>query len=144
MSAVTRALLPSRPIRTFAALALTATLALAGCSNDSEPTAAAETPSSTAAQPSLVEQADGRTIIDVRTPEEFAAGHVEGAVNIDVQDPAFDERISELPEDGSYLVYCRSGNRSAAAAARMAEFGYTDVRDGGAFEALVAAGLPAA
>ena len=81
-----------------------------------------------------------RVVIDVRTPEEFAAGHLAGAQNIDVQSSDFATRIAALDSGAAYLVYCRSGNRSAAAAAAMAASGFTDVVDGGGLEALVAAG----
>jgi phage shock protein E len=133
--------------RTLAALALAATLGLAACSSTSEPRAGAEAPAAadtSAEQPSIVDEVAGRTIIDVRTPDEYAAGHLEGSVNIDVQAPTFEDEIAQLPTDGSYLLYCRSGNRSAAAAAQMAALGFTDVVDGGAFDALVAAGMPTA
>lgn len=56
----------------------------------------------------------GVTILDVRTPEEFAAGHVEGAVNLPVQE--LERRMDEVPSDAEVVVYCRSGARSAAAA----------------------------
>ena len=130
--------------RVIAALGVAAALVAAGCADDdttAEPAAAAS-----AEQPAadIVDAIAERTVIDVRTPDEFDAGHVEGALNLDVQDPGFDAAVSELPKDGSYVVYCRSGNRSAAAAARMAELGFTDVVDAGAFESLVAAGEPTA
>ncbi|MBG6058149.1 phage shock protein E [Cryobacterium sp. MP_M5] len=74
-------------------------------------------------------------VIDVRTPGEYAAGHLDGAVNIDVQSPDFDSRIGALPTSGNYVVYCHSGNRSAAAAARLGELGYAHVTDAGAMSA---------
>lgn len=89
-----------------------------------------------------VEQLDSRTVIDVRTPEEAAQGMVLGALNIDLQSPDFEDRIADLDRAGSYLLYCRSGNRSAQAAAIMAELGFSDVIDAGGFDALVAAGAP--
>ncbi len=76
----------------------------------------------------------GPVILDVRTPAEFASGHLEGAVNIDVTAPDFVDVIAGLPSDGSYVVYCRSGRRSARAAAMMREKGFTDVIDGGAID----------
>lgn len=79
-------------------------------------------------------------IIDVRTPEEFAAGHVQGARNIGLADPTFAEDIAALPSTGTYLVYCRSGNRSAQAAAAMEAIGLSVV-DGGALEDLRRAGF---
>ena len=73
-------------------------------------------------------------IIDVRTPEEFAAGHLDGAVLIDFRDAAFDQNISALSPDASYIVYCRSGNRSAQAAQRMKAVGINDITDLGSLE----------
>ncbi len=73
----------------------------------------------------------GTVIIDVRTPAEFAEGHLDGAVNIDVQSADFDARISALDPDGSYVVYCRSGNRSSQAIDRMTGLGFTDMIDAG-------------
>lgn len=94
-----------------------------------------------AAAPSIGIDAD-TVIVDVRTPAEYADGHLEGAVNIDVQSPEFDAEIAELDTEGDYVVYCRSGNRSAQAASRMESAGLT-VRDaGGLSDAESATGLP--
>ena len=68
---------------------------------------------------------DDVTILDVRTPQEFAEGHIAGAVNIDVSSPDFAQQVSELDPEGTYAVYCRSGNRSDAALHQMAELGFT-------------------
>jgi phage shock protein E len=131
--------------RLLVAATLVIALLAAGCSSGAEDSvAASERAGEVADQAGVVGAAKGRTLVDVRTPAEFSAGHLREAQNIDVQDPSFDRRISELPKDGSYLVYCRSGNRSAAATARMKQLGFTDVVDGGAFDDLVAAGLPRA
>ena len=70
-------------------------------------------------------------IIDVRTPSEFAGGHLEGAINIDVQSPNFDAEIAALDPAGDYVVYCRSGNRSAAAIDRMEAAGFTALVNAG-------------
>jgi phage shock protein E len=86
----------------------------------------------------LVEE--GITLVDVRTPEEFAAGHVEGAVNVDLQSSTFLEQIGELPEDGGYVIYCASGNRSAQAAALMQGQGLGPVYDAGGIDRLGDAG----
>jgi rhodanese-related sulfurtransferase len=80
-------------------------------------------------------------IIDVRTPAEFAEGHVRGAQNIDVQAASFADRIAALPKGGTYLVYCRSGNRSAQAAATMQDAGLTVV-DGGGLSEMQQLGYP--
>jgi len=82
-------------------------------------------------------------VIDVRTPGEFDGGHLEGAVNIDVQAADFDAHISELDPDVTYYVYCRSGNRSGQAIDRMAALGFTDLTNGGSVQsASDATGIP--
>ena len=58
-------------------------------------------------------------VLDVRTPAEFAGGHLPGAVNLDIQARDFLTRLEGLDRGKSYLVYCRSGNRSAKAAQAM-------------------------
>jgi len=83
-----------------------------------------------------------RVVIDVRTPAEYAAGHIAGAQNIDVEATDFGARIATLDKKAAYLVYCRSGRRSALAADQMATAGFTDIVDGGAMADLVAAGAP--
>ena len=70
---------------------------------------------------------DDVTILDVRTPQEFAEGHIAGAVNIDVSSPDFAQQVSELDPEGTYAVYCRSGNRSRTAMAVMQDAGLSDV-----------------
>jgi rhodanese-related sulfurtransferase len=73
----------------------------------------------------------GARLVDVRTPEEFAAGHLAGAVNIPVQELA--ERLGELePRDQPVVLYCRSGNRSGHAARLLKNAGYARVHDLGA------------
>lgn len=82
-------------------------------------------------------------VIDVRTPEEFTSGHLEGALNIDVQSPDFEALVSQLDPSGSYYVYCRSGNRSGQAIDRMSGLGFTDLTNGGSVEsASSATGIP--
>jgi len=77
-------------------------------------------------------------VIDVRTPGEYAAGHLAGAINIDVQSPDFDSKVGALPKSGAYVVYCHSGSRSSAAAARLSRLGYSQVTDAGAMSAAAA------
>ncbi len=66
-------------------------------------------------------------IIDVRTEEEYAAGHIEGAVNINVGRLSFSEEIGKLDRDDIYLVYCRTGNRSYGAVTMMQEMGFQTI-----------------
>ena len=63
-------------------------------------------------------------VLDVRTPEEFAQGHIEGAVNLNAMSETFIEDVAKLDKDAAYLVHCRSGRRSAKAVAarKDAEF----------------------
>ena len=82
----------------------------------------------------------GTTVIDVRTRAEYADGHLTGAQNIDLSADTFTYQISELDRDATYVVYCRTGARSAEAAARMADLGFTDVLDAGGLSDLVDAG----
>lgn len=86
---------------------------------------------------------DSRVVIDVRTPTEYAAGHIAGAQNIDVEAADFGSKIASLDKSAPYLVYCHSGRRSGNAATQMASAGFTDIVDGGAMADLVAAGAPA-
>jgi phage shock protein E len=67
--------------------------------------------------------AEGALLLDVRTPDEYAAGHVGGAVNIPVQ--VLGQRLSEVgAKDRPVVVYCKSGGRSARAAAELRQAGY--------------------
>jgi rhodanese-related sulfurtransferase/glutaredoxin len=77
---------------------------------------------------------DSFVILDVRTPEEYQEDRItDDALNIDVEDPAFGITIEALDKDKEYLVYCRSGRRSAIAAQTMIEAGFTSIynMDGG-------------
>lgn len=66
-------------------------------------------------------------ILDVRTPEETAKGMLPNAIEIDFYGDDFEEKISKLDKDKSYLVYCRSGGRSVSASNKMIEKGFTDI-----------------
>ena len=87
---------------------------------------------STPAEPRALDA--GTVVVDVRTPAEFASGHLEGAINIDVQAADFEARLAELDPAGTYYVYCRSGNRSGQAIDRMAARGFTELTNGGSVE----------
>ena len=65
----------------------------------------------------------GITIIDVRTPGEFAQSHIDGAVNYNVEGPDFAHQIMSLDPGGIYAVYCQSGNRSQVAVGQMTSIG---------------------
>ena len=79
-------------------------------------------------------------VIDVRTPAEYAAGHVEGAENVDVMARSFERDVKRLDKGGEYVLYCQSGNRSASAAKKMAALGYRHLVDAGGIMSLESAG----
>jgi rhodanese-related sulfurtransferase len=84
----------------------------------------------------------GALFVDVRTPEEFAAGHVEGALLIPVDE--LEARIGELDEyrDQRVVLYCRTGRRSGIALDILNRQGFTAAENAGAFTRLRDLGLP--
>jgi rhodanese-related sulfurtransferase len=135
----------SRTVRLLLLLLLaTAPFTVTACSADPGTTS-----NETAAQVQQVDAAearalidDGAAVIDVRTPEEFATGHLRGATNIDVQAADFHEQVGDLDKDANYVLYCRSGSRAGAAADMMTDMGFTGVVNAGGYDTLAAAGLP--
>lgn len=79
----------------------------------------------------IMDNTDGFVLVDVREADEYAEGHIEGALLIpygEIEDRA----ETELPDkEQTILVYCRSGRRSAIAAQTLINLGYTDIRDFG-------------
>jgi phage shock protein E len=99
-----------------------------------EPAAAA--PSAKAGDPAVTVDAqearrlvaEGVKVVDVRTPREFAGGHVPGAVNIPYDE--IEKRLQEIgPPSTRVLLYCQSGRRSGIAAEKLQEKGYTQLYD---------------
>ena len=87
--------------------------------------------------------ATGATVIDVRTPAEYASGHLPNAVNLDVESPTFATGLSQLDPEATYAVYCRSGNRSKVALDQMKEAGIENAQDlDGGIVGWQAEGLP--
>lgn len=70
-------------------------------------------------------QEAGVILLDVRTSSEFTAGHIEGAINIDVEGMTFDEEILALDKRKTYAIYCQSGRRSRIAVESMNKAGFT-------------------
>ncbi len=83
------------------------------------------------------------TVLDIRTPDEYAAGHIFGAVNINFNANDFAAKIKELDTNKRYLVHCKSGGRSGRSLATFTELGFTKIvhLDDG-FDAWKAAGHP--
>lgn len=141
----------------LAGAALIAALSLAACSDDDSatsssaattalagdpPVAAADEITPQEGQALMAEAGDALTVIDVRTPEEYANGHIDGAINLDVQGGTFSADIATLDPAAAYIVYCQSGRRSAIAVATMVAAGFTQVHDMGGIQAWIDAGLP--
>lgn len=79
----------------------------------------------------LMAEAEDRIILDVRTKEEYAEGHIPGAICVP-NETIGTEMPEELPDkEQLILVYCRSGNRSRKAAEKLAKIGYTNVKEFG-------------
>lgn len=128
---------PHRRTAVLASAVLATALAISGCSSQSS-----DGVSVTAGPTASVAPAAGATldagefaaalkapqtvILDVRTPAEFAEGHLPGATNLDVQSPEFAAQVAQLDPSAPYAVYCRSGNRSQVALQMMAQGGVTN------------------
>ncbi len=75
------------------------------------------------------------TLLDVRTPEEFDAGHLENAVNINWYDSDFVDQLIVVPKENTLYVYCKKGVRSAKAAALLDSLGYKAIDLTGGYDA---------
>ena len=72
---------------------------------------------------------EGIILVDVRTPEEFRDGHIPGAILLPVDDISTNAETVIPDKEATYFIYCRSGNRSAAAADQLVEMGYQNIYD---------------
>jgi rhodanese-related sulfurtransferase len=130
-------------MHSFAKVAL-ALCAAAGCTHH-QPSADATDPTEASEQAGAPVHVDAAgaaellasdphvVVLDVRTPSEFADGHVAGAVNIDYRADDFAARLAELDRGKTYLVLCRSGRRSTDALAPLQQLGFEHIYhlDGG-------------
>jgi rhodanese-related sulfurtransferase len=83
------------------------------------------------------------SVIDVRTADEYAAGHLQGAINIDVEGSDFATEVGKLDTAGTYVLYCHSGRRAGIALDQMTGMGFKNVTNlGGLDAAATATGLP--
>ena len=79
----------------------------------------------------IMDEESGYLIVDVRRPDEFAEGHIEGAINVPNEGIA-EEMPEELPDkDQLLLIYCRTGRRSKEASEKLAKIGYKNVYEFG-------------
>jgi phage shock protein E len=115
----------------------------AGCGGGgSTSTATIETISPAEAAGLVSEAPEGLVVLDVRTPAEFAGGHLAGAVNLDYQAAGFADRLAELDRAVPYVLYCRTGNRSAQVREMMRDLGFAEVHEiAGGIVAWAEAGL---
>lgn len=104
------------------------------------PTVSAQSLSPAAYQSQFMADNTSHLLLDVRTPEEFASGHIHGAVNIPVD--LLESRLSQIPTDQPIVVYCRSGNRSARASQILAQAGFAAIYDLGGLIDWTAQGFP--
>lgn len=77
---------------------------------------------------------NGAVLIDVRSYEEYDSGHIEGSINIPLDQLEFEMR--SFNQNQNMVFYCRSGNRSSRATEALKSFGYTNVYDAGAYEVI--------
>ena len=75
------------------------------------------------------EKSVNQTIIDIRTPEEFSQGHIEGAINVNFYDNNFMDQIAKFDKNQPIFIYCRSGNRTSSASKKAADFGFKEIYD---------------
>lgn len=88
----------------------------------------------------FVEGGEDHILIDVRTPGEFAGGHIDGAININVEE--IGQRLDEIPTDKPIVLYCRSGNRSSQAARILDNAGFEGIYDLGGIVTWANQGYP--
>lgn len=120
-------------IRRLFIILLIFTIILTGCNNmDNNQTDGEATYKKISAEEAKkIIDSEDVIVLDVRTQEEYNEGHIVNAVLLPVNDIA-DKALEILPnKDAKILVYCRSGNRSAAASKQLIKMGYTNVYDFG-------------
>ncbi|WP_425424911.1 rhodanese-like domain-containing protein [Shewanella insulae] len=78
----------------------------------------------------------GAMVVDVRTPEEFAEGHLKNAINIPFENIAEEFTKRNIAKDQSVVLYCRSGRRSGIAQESLIKLGYSNTYNGGGYQSL--------
>lgn len=79
----------------------------------------------------------GALIIDVRTAQEYAQGHIKGAVNVPFDVAVAQFKALEIRKDRNIVLYCRSGNRSGKAFNSLKAAGYSKLHNGGGFDGMM-------
>ena len=75
----------------------------------------------------MLSKANKIVVLDVRTADEFAMGHVKGAINIDIRQADATSRIDKLDKKATYVVHCRTNRRSQIAVDHMVQAGFTNI-----------------
>lgn len=119
-----------RARRTLAAFVVSVVLLLSACSSAGSAVLTQVDPGEAE---DLLTAEPGLVVLDIRTPEEVATGTLPGAIDVDFYSPTFESEIASLDRDTPYLVYCRSGNRSAQGVDLMVDLGFEEIYelDGG-------------
>jgi phage shock protein E len=115
-----------------AAMAVAAITGISACTSStpaSSSSAQATGQHMTASAFSTAMKQPGTIVLDVRTPAEYASGHLPQAQNIDIESADFAGRIAALDKNAVYAVYCHSGNRSGVAMEQMAAADFSHVYD---------------
>ena len=122
----------SRTLPVFAAFVMIISTACAGGKGEIAPKKAAD-----------MMKEKNVVVLDVRTTDEFVQGHIEGSKHYDVHDDAFVKKVSKLKKSNTYIVCCLSGARSARAAQKMRDAGFTKVYNlAGGLQNWVSQGYP--
>jgi len=118
---------------TTVACILVAAVAFSACGGSTDTDSKLELTSVADVAAIIAEPPADLMILDIRTPEEFVAGHIAGAINIDYYAADFEDRLGELDLTVPYVMYCNSGNRSSNALPLMDSIGFEEVYelDGG-------------
>ena len=124
-------------MKTKSLFVLTLSLLALPCLHAADKVPDAPASSSAPAKPKRVEveefdklrQNKANVVLDVRTEKEFKAGHIPGAINMDVRSPDFAAKTAKLDKSKTYLVHCAAGGRSATACGKLAQEGFTNLFD---------------
>lgn len=113
--------------KVFTSLTLVLAFIIAACQQPAGTTSAVNQTIPIEQFEKLISEKSNEQLLDVRTPEEFNAGHLSGAVNLNIYDKGFKENLAKLDKSRPVMVYCKSGGRSGEAASIMKEMGFTEV-----------------
>lgn len=128
-------------------------LSLSACSQQAPPVAATPGTGAAPAEPGRVAALPpaeagrqlaqpGVVVLDVRTPVEYALGHLPNARNLNFRDDDFAQQVAQLDRSKPYVLYCASGNRSGQAASIMQQQGFRQVVNGGSYQDLKSSSQP--